>query len=72
MSLVPPAGINIGDFRNEMSKFHVKAIFEDKSGKNWPQYREELMTKFKGREIFTEYTKQINSVLKDKKLNDFK
>lgn len=72
VSLVPPAGINIGDFRNEMSKFHVKAIFEDKSGKNWPQYREELMTKFKGREIFTEYTKQINSVLKDKKLNDFK
>lgn len=72
VSLVPPAGINIGDFRKEMSKFHAKAVLEDKSGKNWPQYREELMTKFKGREIFTEYTKQLNSVLKDKKLNEFK
>ncbi|MDR6551633.1 hypothetical protein [Paenibacillus qinlingensis] len=72
VSLVPPAGINIGDFRKEMSKYHIKAVLEDKSGKNWPQYREELMTKFKGREIFTEYTKQINTALKDKKLNDFK
>ncbi|MFD0698083.1 hypothetical protein ACFQZT_28820 [Paenibacillus sp. GCM10027628] len=72
VSLVPPAGINIGDFRKEMSKYHIKAVLEDKSGKNWPQYREELMTKFKGRDIFTEYTKQLNSVLKDKKLNDFK
>ncbi|MNI00293.1 Lipoprotein LipO precursor [compost metagenome] len=72
VSLVPPAGINIGDFRKEMSKFHAKAVLEDKSGKNWPQYREELMTKFKGREIFTEYTKQLNSVLKDKQLKDFK
>ncbi|WP_169081733.1 extracellular solute-binding protein [Paenibacillus sp. PL91] len=71
VSLVPPEGINIGDFRKEMSKFHAKAILEDKSGKNWPKYREELMTKFKGKEIFTEYTKQLNSVLKDKKLNDF-
>ncbi|UKS28594.1 extracellular solute-binding protein [Paenibacillus sp. HWE-109] len=72
VSLVPPNGINIGDFRKEMSKYHIKAVLEDKSGKNWPQYREELMTKFKGREIFTEYTKQLNGVLKDKKLNDFK
>lgn len=72
VSLVPPEGINIGDFRKEMSKFHIKAILEDKSGKNWPQYREELMTKFKGREIFTEYTRLLNIALKDKPLNEFK
>lgn len=72
VSLVPPAGINIGEFRSEMSKYHIKAIFQDKSGKNWPQYREELMTKYKGREIFTEYTRLLNVVMKDKKLNDFK
>lgn len=72
VSLIPPEGINIGDFRKEMSKYHIKAVLEDKSGKNWPQYREELMTKFKGREIFTEYTNQLNAALKDKKLNDFK
>ncbi|TYP76386.1 extracellular solute-binding protein [Paenibacillus methanolicus] len=71
VSLVPPEGINIGDFRKEMSKFHVKAILDDKSGKNWPQYREELMTKYKGRDIFTEYTKQLNAVLKDKQLRAF-
>jgi putative aldouronate transport system substrate-binding protein len=72
VSLVPPAGINIGDFRKEMSKYHAKAVLDDKSGKNWPQYREDLMTKFKGRDIFNEYTKQLNSVLKDKKLEEFK
>ncbi|SDE11418.1 ABC-type glycerol-3-phosphate transport system, substrate-binding protein [Paenibacillus sp. UNCCL117] len=72
VSLVPPAGINIGDFRKEMSKYHAKAVLDDKSGKNWPQYREELMTKFKGRDIFNEYTKQLNSVLKDKQLAEFK
>lgn len=71
VSLVPPAGINIGDFRKEMSKYHIKGVLEDKSGKNWPQYREELMTKFKGRDIFTEYTKILNTALKNK-LNDFK
>ncbi|MEV5028386.1 extracellular solute-binding protein [Paenibacillus sp. LPE1-1-1.1] len=72
VSLVPPEGINIGDFRKEMSKFHAKAVLEDQSGKNWPAYREELMTKFKGKDIFTEYTRILNIALKDKPLNDFK
>lgn len=72
VSLLPPAGIAIGDFRKEMYRLHVSMVFEDKSANKWPQYREELMTKFKGREIFQSYTNQINDVLKGTKLNDFK
>ncbi|OAS15757.1 extracellular solute-binding protein [Paenibacillus oryzisoli] len=72
VSLQPPQGMNIGDLRKEMNKLHIKMIFEDKSADKWPQYREELMTKFSGRAIFQGYTDQINSVMKDKKLNDFK
>ncbi|CAI6085005.1 hypothetical protein COHCIP112018_04527 [Cohnella sp. JJ-181] len=72
VSLLPPEGTNIGDFRKEMHRLHIKMIFEDKSAAKWPEYREELMTKYTGRTIFQGYTDQINAVLKDKKLNAFK
>ncbi|TYP76574.1 extracellular solute-binding protein [Paenibacillus methanolicus] len=71
ITLAPPEGMNIGDLRKEMNKLHIKMIFEDKSADKWPQYREELMTKFKGREIFQGYTDQINSALKDNPLDAF-
>ncbi|PYI57317.1 extracellular solute-binding protein [Paenibacillus flagellatus] len=72
VNLVPPQGIAIGDFRKEMNRLHVLMIFEDKSAAKWPQYREELMTKFRGREIFQYYTDQLNEVIKGTKLNAFK
>jgi putative aldouronate transport system substrate-binding protein len=51
----------------------MQAIFEDKSGANWPKYREELMTKYSGNAIFQGYVDQINAVLpSDKQLKPWK
>lgn len=61
VSTAPPAGINIGDFRTKMREFHVKLIFEEKSGANWPKYRAELMTKYQGKAIFDEYAVQVSA-----------
>ncbi|MDF2835898.1 MAG: hypothetical protein K0Q63_1538 [Paenibacillus sp.] len=72
ITLAPPEGMNIGDLRKEMNKLHIKMIFEDKSAANWPEYRETLMTTFKGKDIFQGYTDQINAALKDTKLSEFK
>jgi hypothetical protein len=41
-SLVPPDGFDLAGFSKRQSELVSKAIFEDKSGQNWPQYREEL------------------------------
>ncbi|MDF2647546.1 MAG: transporter substrate-binding protein, partial [Paenibacillus sp.] len=51
-SLAPPAGLDIGAFRKEMRAYHAKMLFDDKSASKWPTYRSELMTKYKGKEIF--------------------
>ncbi|RAV13339.1 extracellular solute-binding protein [Paenibacillus contaminans] len=59
-STTPPAGTNLGEMRGKMNEYHVKMLFEDKSGTNWPKYREELMTKYKAKEIFEAYAKQIS------------
>jgi ABC-type glycerol-3-phosphate transport system substrate-binding protein len=62
VSTAPPAGINIGDFRTKMREYHVKLLFDEKSGANWPKYRAELMEKYQGKAIFEEYAKQISAV----------
>ncbi|WP_127586991.1 extracellular solute-binding protein [Paenibacillus koleovorans] len=73
VTLAPPEGTNIGDFRKEMSRLQAQAIFEDKTGSVWPKYREELMTKYSGGKIFQGYVDQINVVLPaDKKLQPWK
>lgn len=73
VTLAPPQGMNIADFRKEMGRLQIVALLDDKSGANWPKYREELMSKFSGTKIFQGYVDQINAVLPaDKKLNAFK
>ncbi len=73
VTLAPPQGMNIGDYRKEMARLQNVAVFDDKSGANWTKYREELMTKYSGQKIFQGYVDQINGVLPaDKKLNPFK
>lgn len=72
VTLAPPQGMNIADFRKEMGRLQLKAVVEDKDASNWPAYREELMTKYKGREIFQGYVDQINAVRPaDKQLKPF-
>lgn len=73
VTLAPPQGMNIADFRKEMAKYQIKVIMEDKDASNWPKYREELMTKYKGQQIFQGYVDQINAVRPaDKQLKPFK
>ncbi|MBP1989023.1 extracellular solute-binding protein [Paenibacillus eucommiae] len=61
VSFIPPQGFDLAGFRKRQSELQVKAILEDKSGKNWPQYREELMTKYKGNDLFGAYTEILRA-----------
>ncbi|MDF2724106.1 MAG: hypothetical protein K0Q59_3781 [Paenibacillus sp.] len=73
VALAPPEGMNIGDFRAQMAKMQNIVIFDDKDASNWMKYRDELMTKYKGKEIFQAYVDQINAVRPaDKQLKPFK
>ncbi|PYI52896.1 extracellular solute-binding protein [Paenibacillus flagellatus] len=63
ISTAPPAGVNIGDFRNKSYEYFAKLLFEEKSGANWPKYREELMTKYRGKETFDFYAQQVSQAL---------
>ncbi|WP_409342794.1 hypothetical protein [Paenibacillus sp. MBLB4367] len=60
-SLVPPQGFDLAGFRKRQNELFSKAIFEDKSGKNWPAYREELLTKYKGSELLDKYTADLKA-----------
>ncbi|MDF2659649.1 MAG: hypothetical protein K0Q94_2440 [Paenibacillus sp.] len=73
VTLAPPQGMNIGDYRKEMARLQMVSLMDDKDASNWPKYREELMTKYKGKEIFQAYVDQVNSVRPaDKQLKPFK
>lgn len=73
VTLAPPQGMNIGDYRKEMARLQNVVLFDDKDASNWPKYREELMTKYKGREIFQGYVEQVNAVRPaDKQLKPYK
>jgi len=59
---VPPEGFDLGAFRGKQRELQVKMVMEEKSGKKWPEYREELMTKYKGQMMFDAYENQIRAV----------
>ncbi|MDF2651907.1 MAG: transporter substrate-binding protein [Paenibacillus sp.] len=65
-NVAPPPGLDIGSFRTEQNKLHVKLMFDDKNATNWPKYHEELMVKYKGKEIFGAYGEQVTAVLNKK------
>lgn len=58
----PPTGLDLGAFRTQMRKMVSKMLLEDKDSSNWPAYREELMTKYRGKEIFDGYAQQVTKV----------
>lgn len=60
-SLIPPSGFDLGTFRKRQRELQAKAIFDDKSGKKWPEYREELMTKYNGNALFEAYNAQVKA-----------
>ncbi len=57
-NVVPPKGFDLGTFRKKARELQTKLILDDKSGAKWPQYREILLTEYKGNELFAEYAKQ--------------
>ncbi|MBA4496482.1 extracellular solute-binding protein [Paenactinomyces guangxiensis] len=69
-NVTPPKGLNLADFRAKMNEYQAKLLFDEKSGKNWPKYRQELLTKYKGQAVFQSYVEQIRAV--GFKVEDFK
>ncbi|WP_127585610.1 extracellular solute-binding protein [Paenibacillus koleovorans] len=59
--LAPPEGVDLGAFRARQNELHVKMVLEEKSGKNWPIYREEVLNKYKGKLIFDAYETQMRA-----------
>ena len=60
-SLIAPPGFDLAAFRKRQNELMSKAIFEDKSGKNWPQYREELLNKLNGTALYEAYTNNLKA-----------
>lgn len=46
-------------FRTRMNELISKAVLSDKSGEHWPEYREELMVKYKGNDLVAAYTQNF-------------
>jgi putative aldouronate transport system substrate-binding protein len=42
-----------------MYLYQSKILFEEKDASNWPKYRQELMNKYGGKQIFDYYAEQI-------------
>ncbi|MFC5404292.1 extracellular solute-binding protein [Cohnella soli] len=61
VALAPPIGIDVGAFRARQNELQVKMLFSDKSGKMWPTYYEEIMTKYDGDQIIINFEKQVRS-----------
>ncbi|MDF2658438.1 MAG: hypothetical protein K0Q94_1229 [Paenibacillus sp.] len=60
-SILPPQGFDLGNFRKRQRELQAKAVLEEKSGNNWSKYREELMVKYKGSDLFKEYEAQLKA-----------
>ncbi|MEF2246087.1 MULTISPECIES: hypothetical protein [unclassified Paenibacillus] len=59
--LLPPQDFDVAAFRKRQNELFSQAIFDDKSGKNWPKYREELLTKYKAQELLDKYTEDLRA-----------
>ncbi|CAH1226924.1 hypothetical protein PAECIP111891_06030 [Paenibacillus allorhizoplanae] len=59
IQVTPPDGINIADFRKQQNVFHTKIVFGEIPIEKWPQLSDELMNKYRGKEIFANYEKQM-------------
>ncbi|MFD2330828.1 hypothetical protein ACFSR7_16370 [Cohnella sp. GCM10020058] len=59
--LTPPLDINVETMRDKQDELQVKMLFSDKSGKNWPAYRKEIMQNYNGNAIFNQYNLEIRS-----------
>ncbi|MFD0714475.1 extracellular solute-binding protein [Paenibacillus sp. GCM10027626] len=65
-TLTPPIGIDVEEMRARQDELQVKMLFSDKSGANWPQYRQELMSSYNGDVILKQYESKIRSSHKER------
>ncbi len=61
VSLIPPAGFDLAGVDKRRDEMLSQALFEEKSGKNWPKYLEELLTKYKVQELMDAYTQNVKN-----------
>ncbi|MFD0714510.1 hypothetical protein [Paenibacillus sp. GCM10027626] len=61
-NVAPPTGLDLGAFRAQMRKVVSQMLLEDKDSSKWPEYREELMGKYKGQDIFSSYAEQVSKI----------
>ncbi|UKS28607.1 extracellular solute-binding protein [Paenibacillus sp. HWE-109] len=54
-ALTVKEGMDLGAMRKRMNELHIQVVYKDKDASNWPQYRQEIMTKFGGKAIFDNY-----------------
>ncbi|RTE11702.1 extracellular solute-binding protein [Paenibacillus whitsoniae] len=54
-ALTVKEGMDLAAMRKRMNELHVQILFKDKDASGWPQYRQEIMTKFGGKAIFDNY-----------------
>lgn len=60
-SLIAPAGFDLAGADKRLNELLSRALFDDKSGKNWPTYLDELMTKYKVKELLEKYTQDLKN-----------
>ncbi|WP_409343345.1 extracellular solute-binding protein [Paenibacillus sp. MBLB4367] len=58
-TLTPPLGVSVETMRDKQNELQVRMLFTDKSGRNWPEYRKEIMQNYNGDEIFRQYEIKI-------------
>ncbi|MFB6362803.1 extracellular solute-binding protein [Paenibacillus elgii] len=64
-ALTVKEGMDLSAMRKRMNEQHVQIVFKEKDASNWPQYRQEIMTKFGGKAIFDNYA-ELASAAKGK------
>lgn len=60
-TLTPPFTISVEAMRSKQDELQVKMLFSEKSGDNWPKYRQELMKKYNGDIIMKHYEDKIKA-----------
>ncbi|WP_409340297.1 extracellular solute-binding protein [Paenibacillus sp. MBLB4367] len=61
VSLIPPTNFDLAGVDKRRDELLARALFEDKSGKKWPLYLDELRNKYKVKDLEDAYTENVRS-----------
>lgn len=59
--IAPPEDFNLGDFMAKLFEYQTQMVFDEKSGGNWPEYRDRLMNEYRGIDMLKAYADQIRA-----------